>query len=326
MAHIERRRTKAGQARYEVRWRVAERRAIQKLPPTQGRRRFPSQGGGRRASRAGNRPQHGQGNSRRLRRSVAREPSGERPPALALDPLRIRAPTRAEHPANTRRPAPAGHHTQSSADLVRQHDGRRRPRPIRQELPIAQRHSQYRGQRRAHRPESLSHKGAGSERRPIGRCRQRRKCSHSSGPSRLGTASCSCSPGSAVFGWAKFSDCAWPMSTRCARPSTSARPRRRYQGSAASVKDPKSDAGRRMVVLPRQAMEAIAAHVEAFGYATTANWSPIQEAAPLAGRASRRHGRKPKLRSEPTRRCTPMTSATTPPLSWPRCPASRPKS
>jgi integrase len=35
------------------------------------------------------------------------------------------------------------------------------------------------------------------------------------------------------------------------------------------VKDPKSDAGRRMVVLPRQATDAIAAHVEVFGCAVT---------------------------------------------------------
>jgi integrase len=35
------------------------------------------------------------------------------------------------------------------------------------------------------------------------------------------------------------------------------------------VKDPKSDAGRRTVVLPRQAMDAIATHVQAFGCATT---------------------------------------------------------
>ncbi len=35
------------------------------------------------------------------------------------------------------------------------------------------------------------------------------------------------------------------------------------------IKDPKSDASRRTVVLPKQAMEAIAAHVEAFGCADT---------------------------------------------------------
>jgi integrase len=35
------------------------------------------------------------------------------------------------------------------------------------------------------------------------------------------------------------------------------------------VKDPKSDAGRRTVVLPRQAMDAITAHIEAFGCAPT---------------------------------------------------------
>jgi len=35
------------------------------------------------------------------------------------------------------------------------------------------------------------------------------------------------------------------------------------------VKDPKSDAGRRTVVLPRQAMDAITAHIEAFGCAAT---------------------------------------------------------
>jgi integrase len=35
------------------------------------------------------------------------------------------------------------------------------------------------------------------------------------------------------------------------------------------VKDPKSDAGRRTVVLPKQAMQAIAAHIDAFGCANT---------------------------------------------------------
>ncbi len=40
-------------------------------------------------------------------------------------------------------------------------------------------------------------------------------------------------------------------------------------GLGRMVKDPKSEAGRRTVVLPRQAMDAIAAHVDAFGCAPT---------------------------------------------------------